>query len=106
MKRGYLERNEDVSGVSGTGKVSTFTINDDGRTVVFWPTGHSYFGSLEEAIAIHGHGGKTRFVILDDDEVSHCIKCHRIWDDLGINSIGGCGDHDFGCPGCLATASS
>lgn len=89
MKRGYLDREEDVSGVSGTGKVSTFTVNDDGRTVVFWPSGHSYFGSFQEAVETHGHNGKTRFVLLDDEEISHCTKCHALK----------CEKHSV-CPGC------
>lgn len=98
MKRGVVERDVDISKVSGTGSVATFVINDDGRTVVFWPDGHSYFPSLEKAIEIHGHNGNTRFVILDDpDIVPHCDGCHQIGQSLP------CGRHDFGCPGCLET---
>lgn len=90
MKRGVVERDFDVSGVTGTGRVSTFVINDDGRIVIFWPQGHGYFDNLDEAIKVHGHNGKTRFVILDDDEASHCVRCH---------SAAIC-DHEV-CPGCL-----
>lgn len=90
MKRGVVERDVDVSGVTGTGKVSTFCINDDGRIVIFWPSGHGYFDSLEEAVKVHGHNGKTRFVVLDDEEISHCVTCHSSYI---------CG-HDI-CPGCV-----
>lgn len=100
MKRGYLDREEDVSGVSGTGKVSTFTVNDDGRTVVFWPSGHSYFNSLQEAVKTHGHNGKTRFVLLDDTETEHCYGCHK-----NLSHKGKSEDHPYGCPGCLAGVS-
>lgn len=93
MKRGVVERDIDVSGVTGTGKVSTFCINDDGRIVIFWPSGHGYFDSLEEAIKVHGHKGKTRFVIIDDDEVSHCVNCHHLFNT--------CDEHKGACPGCI-----
>jgi len=92
MKTGYVERYVDVSGVTGTGRVSTFAINDDGRIVIFWPSGHGYFDSLAEAIKVHGHEGKTRFVILTDTEEEHCIICH----DSQLNC-----DHTE-CPGCIA----
>lgn len=96
MKRGVVERDYDVSGVTGTGKVSTFCINDDGRTVIFWPSGHGYFNSLEEAIEVHGHNGQTRFVILDDavEDEEHCLACHA---ELANAH---CIQH-VACPGCL-----
>ena len=104
MKRGIVDRHEDVSGQSGTGNVAEFAVATDGRTVVFWETGHSFFPSLEAAIKTHGHQGKTKFIILDEDQgANHCKECHDIWNSLGVNSIGGCPKHDFGCPGCLAT---
>lgn len=90
MKRGVVERDVDVSGVTGTGQICTFVINDDGRVVIFWPVGEGVWPSLEEAIKVHGHNGKTRFVILDDDEVSHCVTCHSSYI---------CGHTT--CPGCL-----
>jgi hypothetical protein len=98
LKRGIVDRHEDVSGQSGTGSVAEFAVAIDGRTVVFWETGHSFFPSLEAAIKTHGHQGKTSFIILDEDHgVNHCIECHE---DPKHPS---CPNHDFGCPGCLAT---
>jgi hypothetical protein len=87
-----VERDEDVSGVTGIGQVSEFCIATDGRIAIFWPVGVGHFPSLEDAIKVHGHNGKTRFVILDDEvaETDHCAHCHY------------CTKHDFGCPGCLA----
>jgi len=99
MKRGVVERDEDVSGVTGTGKVSEFAIATDGRCVVFWPEGVGVWPSLEAAIRVHGHNGKTRFVITDDElaEVEHCGACHKTQHLR-------CASHDFGCPGCLLRA--
>lgn len=96
MKRGVLERNDDVSGVTGTGNVAEFVIASDGRVTIFWPTGVGVWPSLEEAIAVHGHNGKTLFTILDDPEVedtTHCGYCHQ---DPYLH----CTDHEV-CPGCL-----
>lgn len=101
MKRGYLEREADVSGVTGTGNVAELVIASDGRVVIFWPTGEGVWPNLEEAMKVHGHGGKTIAVILDDPEledVSHCEDCHTI---VIAGSGGECDKHDFGCPACL-----
>lgn len=97
-----VERNEDVSGVSGTGNVAEFSMSSDGRIVIFWPDGHSYFPSLADAVKVHGHGGKTRFILLDEvkDNVPHCYECHE------DNGSVACPAHDFGCPSCLAEAGS
>lgn len=109
MKRGYFERHEDVSGVSGTGRVADLAISSDGRVAVFWPEpapSVAVFPNLEAVKRAHGHNGKTSIVILDEENIEHCEPCHAIWNSLGINSIGGCEKHDFGCPGCLADAGS
>lgn len=104
MKRGYLDRREDVSGYSGTGQVSEFAISSDGRIANFWPTGVQFFNSLEDMMKVHGHDGKTIAVILDDEvaEIEHCNGCHNV---MASVSNAQCAKHDFGCPGCLAGVS-
>lgn len=102
MKRGYLERHVDVSGVSGTGKVAELCVASDGRVAVFWPEPNdsvAVWSSLEKVREVHGHQGNTEIVILDDPEledVPHCHICHSPHHCIG---------HDFGCPGCLAGVS-
>ena len=99
MKRGVVERDFDVSGVSGTGSVAEFCISSDGRVVIFWKVGKSEFPTLEDAIKVHGHGGNTRFVILDDEaanEDKHCVDCHFVMNNDNLK----CLEHDA-CPGCL-----
>lgn len=99
MKRGVLERHEDVSDVTGTGEVANFVINDDGRVAVFWPIGVGIWPSLEEMIKVHGHKGKTLAIILDDPEVEeaeHCLGCHAPL------SVDHCEFHEA-CPGCMET---
>lgn len=98
MKVGYLERHEDVSGVTGTGPVAEFAIASDGRLAVFWGIGVGLWPSLEEMLEVHGHGGKTIAVILNDEveDIPHCNACHE--DPKHPQ----CPKHDFGCPACLS----
>lgn len=66
-----LMRDEDVSGVSGTGKVAEGIVFSNGMVSIGWckaiPSQVTYM-SLDDAVAIHGHKGATRFVFVD------CLK--------------------------------
>jgi len=58
-----LIRNIDETGVSGTGIVAHGVILKRGRVVMEWlrpPCSIGMFGSMQEMIQIHGHGGKTK----------------------------------------------
>lgn len=104
MKRGVVERDKDISGITGTGVVAEFCVSSFGPTVVFWNGGgHSYHESLKRAIKVHGHEGKTRFVILDEPterDLGHCNECHRLMN----GPFGHCFHHDKACPACLKEA--
>lgn len=93
MQRGYLDRREDVSGVTGTGDVCEIAIAADGRATFFWPEGVGVWPSLEAAMKVHGHNGKTIAIILDDPAEAHCVECHS------QNMV--CEVHGYECPGCL-----
>ena len=67
MRTFVLERDEDVTGISGTGVVAEGVEFEDGtvalrwcvgehRSTVIWP----HIGAVK---AIHGHDGKTRIVM-------------------------------------------
>jgi len=62
-----LERDEDVSGVSGTGTVAEGVEFEDGIVALRWCVGEHrstvIWPSLESVKAIHGHDGRTRIVI-------------------------------------------
>lgn len=65
MKTFYLERIEDESGVSGTGKVAEGVVFTDGTCALRWLTQYrstAVYWTVSELEAIHGHGGKTRLV--------------------------------------------
>lgn len=81
MKRGYLERFVDVSGVSGIGNIAEVCISSNGRVAVFWPPPNesvASFPNVATLLNVHGHQGKTRLVLLDDPELDwHCDECHQ-----------------------------
>ena len=68
MKRFVLNRNKDVSGISGTGEVAAGVEFDDGQVVLSW---HGRFHTIEvlpnakALMDIHGHGGSTEVKWLD-----------------------------------------
>ncbi len=72
MKLFELHRDEDESGISGTGVVAQGVIFDNGRCSLSWLTEHTshtsaaFYTSIEEVIAIHGHDGKTRVMQVVD----------------------------------------
>lgn len=71
MRRFELHRDEDVSGVSGTGIVAEgVAFSNDGpvalRWTSEWPTSVVFHDrGVESLEAVHGHNGRTRIVWLD-----------------------------------------
>lgn len=67
----WLQRDHDVSGVSGTGVVAHGVLWPDGTASVRW-TGPRpsvvHWDSIADAEAVHGHGGHTRIVFADEAE--------------------------------------
>ena len=74
VRRFELHRDEDVSGVSGTGIVAEGVAFSDGGPVALrwtseWPTSVVFHDRGEESLeAVHGHNGRTRIVWLDAPE--------------------------------------
>jgi hypothetical protein len=74
----HLERDEDVSGVSGTGVVAYGVEFPDGTIVLRWDTvvnSTVYYNNLQDLEKIVSHGGKTRIVYdsvtsLDDNNTA------------------------------------
>jgi hypothetical protein len=62
-----LIRHEDISGVSGIGRVAVGVVFPSGKVVVEWLGSRSTFGiydALADVEHIHGHSGKTRVVFV------------------------------------------
>lgn len=74
-RRFVLHRDEDPTGVSGTGVVAEGIEFTDGIVVLHWVTEWPstvvhYERGMRSVVAVHGHGGSTRIVWLDppDDD--------------------------------------
>lgn len=61
----FLERDEDLSGVSGIGRVAEGFVFTDGTVALRWLTAFhstSVYDSVKDVIEIHGHEGRTKIV--------------------------------------------
>lgn len=68
MRRFVLQRDEDASGVSGTGLVAEGTLYSNGNVSLTWLTHLTslvWYHSIEVLESVHGHGGKTKVVFID-----------------------------------------
>jgi hypothetical protein len=65
-----LQRDTDISGISGTGRVADGVLWPDGTVTIRWrgarPSTVGWNG-IEDVEAINGHGGATRIVWVDAD---------------------------------------
>ncbi|WP_045875317.1 hypothetical protein [Pseudofrankia sp. DC12] len=101
VRRFQLERDVDVSGVSGTGAVAYGAQSPDGTCVLWWASGlesTTIYPNMDTLLAIHGHGGMTRAIYIDPES----------WD--GAPGAGGDGGSDAAdrrangtVPGCHAS---
>ncbi len=77
MRRFVLHRDEDVSGVSGTGIVAEGVAFSDGTAVIRWTAAYrstAVYRSIADLEAVHGHGGATRIVWLDGPTAADAIR--------------------------------
>lgn len=73
MRRFHLQRREDVTGVSGTGRVAEGVEFTDGTAAMRWLSefrSTAVYASVDELRSIHLHHGATDLV-WDDDEEKH-----------------------------------
>lgn len=79
-RRFYLHRWADASGVSGTGRIAYGVAWPDGRAITRWigsVTGVSQicvWDSVDEILAIHGHGGATELHWLDAEPAGDIVS--------------------------------
>lgn len=63
-----LHRDEDETGVSGTGEIAAGCVFADGKVAVRWKTATAsttLFDTVADMLKVHGHNGKTRLVYDD-----------------------------------------
>lgn len=69
MRRFHLLRQEDETGVSGTGIIAEGVVFTDGQVVLRWMTQYkstAVYNSIKEVEKIHGHNGLTKIIWRDD----------------------------------------
>jgi hypothetical protein len=68
MRRFYLYRSVDISGVSGTGMIAEGVEFDDGWVALRWcsqtPSVILYM-DVADMLRVHGHGGATTIIWID-----------------------------------------
>jgi hypothetical protein len=81
MRRFYLRRDQDASGVSGLGNVAEGCQHDNGWCSLVWIVSekeedevHGYYRSIKRVEEVHGHGGMTKVVWIDDESSNVVIK--------------------------------
>lgn len=65
MQKFYLLRDDDISGISGTGIVAEGVILNSGKVILEWikePSSINIFNSIEDLEDVHGHNGATKIV--------------------------------------------
>lgn len=73
MRRFVLRREEDVSGTSGTGVVAEGVVFSNGTVALTWIThlqSVAFYQSLDVLEKVHGHGGKTVVIFVDEKKES------------------------------------
>lgn len=62
----YLNREQDISGISGIGRVAEGCVFNDGQVVLKWECGNhssiNIYKSLQDMEYVHSHGGKTKVI--------------------------------------------
>jgi hypothetical protein len=79
-RRFHLQRDTDITGVSGTGRVAEGIVWSDGTVSVRWlgerPSAVFWENGLTDAEYVHGHGGHTR-IVWDDPEPAPTGECEH-----------------------------
>jgi hypothetical protein len=116
MRRFYLRRDEDLSGVSGSGVVAEGVVFWNGKCVLNWRTkftSTAHYDDLETLLNVHGHGGKTRLIWFDDKpsepkasmgEAAQpaCSFCSKLANEVKLLTSGLPSSHAYICDECKA----
>jgi hypothetical protein len=71
IKKFYLWREQDESGVSGTGRVAEGVVFSNGWVAMNWLTSWGsvgFYPSIHQLLSIHGHGDKTKIVYEHEED--------------------------------------
>jgi hypothetical protein len=102
----HLQRDHDVTGVSGTGVVADGVLWPDGTASVRWRSEHPSIVFWDRGAVsvkhVHGHGGATRIVLADhpSDRLARIAQAHSKDQAPGGLTSGDCDEcgHPWPCP--------
>lgn len=69
IRRFIMIRSKDLTGISGTGVVAEGAVFSDGLSILRWlrsPFALGVYPSLDDLITVHGHGGASQVVFMDE----------------------------------------
>lgn len=92
MRRFFLDRERDETGISGTGTVAQGVVFFDGTVAIRWMTdtrSSAFYDSVEAVEKIHGHNGATKIRWAD----AICFACGGCldWHEHAARHCFGCG---------------
>ena len=73
----YLQRDQDLSGLSGTGRVADGVLWPDGSCCVRWrseTSSVSVWSSFSDMVKIHGHNGATRILFPGEPDLHRQLR--------------------------------
>ena len=81
MKRFYLKRNSDVSGVSGIGNIAEGCLFDTGKVALTWLSELpcvTVYDSIDIMVRVHGHDGRTTVKWIDEESSNVIVKTSEV----------------------------
>jgi len=119
-RRFRLQRDIDVSGISGTGIVADGVLWPDGTATIRWRGQRAStvnWDRIEDAEVIHGHGSGTRFVWYDERDgeledlhayrrATFGVTCANGHHTRNVDLLGDPNDEDWRCAHCLARTTN
>ena len=101
----HLQRDTDITGVSGTGRVADGVLWPDGTATLRWLGDRAstvHWDRIGDAKAVHGHGGATRIVLNDSPgaRLGRIAAAHSKDQTAGGMTSGDCTEcgHAWPCP--------
>ncbi|WP_193319021.1 hypothetical protein [Nonomuraea phyllanthi] len=97
-----LVRDEDVSGVSGTGEVADGVLWPDGAVALRWRGERPstvHYNRIDDVKHVHGHNGSTRIVLVDPSgRLGRIADAHSKSEGPHGTTSGLCGECGFAWP--------
>jgi hypothetical protein len=107
-RRFHLQRDTDITGVSGTGRVADGVLWPDGSVAIRWRGDRPstvHWDRIADAEHVHGHHGATR-IVWDDEELPATKDAATVLRLAAQRFERACPDAEGGFPLCLCDAAT